>query len=152
MSEDGRASRVLTAATTNTAASYPLADGHTYAFTVSGLDASGAPAAVSSPFSVATMRAGATVSLDSRRSGTAASPLLMLTASLSATLPGVPLTERPLVLEARRGRHWRVVGRARTDMTGQAEWTLRLVRRSYDVRVVFPGAEDLDAAAASRSG
>ncbi len=147
--EDGGAGRVLVASTSATSAFIRLAGHHTYAFTVTGL---ASPSVTSAPFAITTLRSDAIVGLASERAGTR---LLTLTASLRAALPSVPLASRPLVLEARDGTHWRVVGRARTDMAGQAQWTVQLASRSYTVRVVFPGADDLAAASsqlATRGG
>ncbi len=42
-----------------------------------------------------------------------------------------------------------MLARERTDVAGQAQWTLRLATRSYSVRVVFQGAADLAAASAA---
>ncbi|HET8527976.1 MAG TPA: S8 family serine peptidase [Gaiellaceae bacterium] len=47
VSTDGRAARTLLASTTATSTSVPLAPGHTYSFTVTALDAGGAPTASS---------------------------------------------------------------------------------------------------------
>lgn len=47
VSTDGRTARTLLAATTLTSTSVPVASGHTYAFTVTALDAAGAPTATS---------------------------------------------------------------------------------------------------------
>src|SRR5207253_1948878 len=52
VSEDGGAPRVLVASTQETAGSFPLAFGHSYAFTVAALDATGAESAVSAPYDV----------------------------------------------------------------------------------------------------
>ena len=143
---DGGPSRVLGTATTATTASLPLAGSHVFSFTVTGLGPDGQPAATSAPVSITTVRSHAAVALASSRARSGAARMLTLTASLRAALPGVPLASRPLLLEAWNGRHWRVLGRARTDMDGQAQWTLRLVGRSYSVRVLFPGSADLAAA------
>jgi hypothetical protein len=52
VSEDSSAARVLLAGA-STAASYSLLPGHTYVFTVDGVDGSGAPVGSSPPFRVA---------------------------------------------------------------------------------------------------
>lgn len=149
VSEDGGQSRVLVTATSATSASFPLVGRHTYTFSVTGLGADGAPAVTSAPFEVATVRSGAEVALVSSRAGTGAARLLMLTASLRASLPSVSLAARPLMLEAWNGQRWRVAGRASTDPAGQARWTLRLEGRSFKLRAVFLGADDLVAASSS---
>jgi subtilisin family serine protease len=53
---DGRATRKLLSSTQLTSMSLPLTKGHTYAFTVSALDASGAPTATSAPVTFALKR------------------------------------------------------------------------------------------------
>jgi subtilisin family serine protease len=142
---NGGRSRVVLDGTTATTASFPLVRRRTYAFTLSGVGSDGAPAGVSAPVSVATVRSDAAVALASAR----APHLLMLTASLRAASPSVPLAARPLVLESWSGKRWTVIGRQRTDLTGQAQWAVRVERRNYKIRVLFPGADDLAAAASS---
>ena len=149
VSVDGGPRQVLRTDSTSTAESLPLVGRHAFSFTVTGLDADGLPAVTSAPLTVSTLRSQAAVALVSSQAGTGAARLLTLTASLKAALPSVPLASRPLVLEARQGRHWRVLGRERTDLDGQATWTIRLAGPSYRVRVVFPGAADLAAASAA---
>jgi subtilisin family serine protease len=56
--QNGGAERVLTPAATHTNASYALAKGRTYRFTVAALDAGGAQLAVSTPWTVSLPRAG----------------------------------------------------------------------------------------------
>ncbi len=146
---DGGRSRVLGTPTTATTASLPLAGRHDFSFTVTGLGPDGEPAVTSHPVTITTVRSDAAVALASSRAGTGAARVLTLTASLRAALPSVPLASRPLVLEAWNGRRWRVLGRERTDMDGQAQWSLRLVGKSYSVRVLFPGSDDLAAASAA---
>jgi hypothetical protein len=148
VSEDGGPSRVLVNETTATEASFPLAGKRTYAFTVTGLAPGGAPAASSAPFRVATVRSNASIVLAASRTGPGGTRTVVLTASLRAAVPSVSLAARQLVLEARNGTSWRVVGRARTDLTGQAHWALRLAPGGTSLRVLFPGAHDLAAAVA----
>jgi subtilisin family serine protease len=142
---NGGRSRVVLDGTTATTASFPLVRRHTYAFTLTGIGADGAPAGVSAPVSVATVRSDAAIALASARSP----HLLMLTASLRAARGSVPLAARPLVLESWNGKHWTVIGRQRTDLTGQAQWVVRVERRTYKIRVLFPGADDLAAASSA---
>jgi len=146
---DGGRSLVLGTDTTAAGASLPLAGSHVFTFTVTGLGPDGTPAVTSAPFTVSTVRSHAAVALASSHARSGAARLLTVTASLRAALPSVPLAARPLVLEARIGGHWHVLGRARTDEAGQAQWTLRLATPTYSVRVVFPGAADLAAASAA---
>ncbi len=146
---DNGPSRVLGAETTATTASLALVGSHVFAFTVTGLGANGEPAVTSVPVAVTTVRSHAAVALASSRAGTGTTRLLTLTASLRAALPSVPLASRPLVLEAWNGRRWHVLGRERTDVAGQAQWTLQLGNKSYSVRVLFPGSADLAAASAA---
>ncbi len=146
---DGGASRVLGTDTTAAGASLPLEGSHVFSFTVTGLRPDGSPAVTSAPFTVSTVRSHAAVALASSHARSGTARLLTVTASLRAALPSVPLAARPLVLEARLGGHWRVLGRERTDEAGQAQWTLRLATPTYNVRVVFPGAADLAAASAA---
>ena len=122
---------------------------HVFSFTVTGLRPDGTPAVTSAPFAVSTVRSHAAVALASSRERSGRARLLTVTASLRAALPSVPLASRPLVLEARVRGRWHVVGRERTDVAGQAQWTLRLATPGYSVRVVFPGAADLAAASAA---
>jgi hypothetical protein len=142
---NGGRSRVVLDGTTATTASFPLVRRHTYAFTLTGIGPDGAPAGVSAPVSVATVRSDAAVALASARSP----HLLMLTASLRAARASVPLAARPLVLESWTGKRWAVIGRERTDLTGQAQWAVRVERRNYKVRVRFLGADDLAPASSS---
>jgi len=146
---DGGSSRVLGTDTTALGASLPLAGSHLFSFTVTGLRPDGSPAVTSAPLTVSTVRSQAAVALASSRARSGTARLLTVTASLRAALPSVPLAARPLVLEARIGGHWHVLGRERTDEAGQAQWTLRLATPTYSVRVVFPGAADLAAASAA---
>jgi hypothetical protein len=146
---DGGPRRVLGTETTATAASLPLVGRHVFSFTVTGLGPDGEPAVTSAPVAITTVRSDAAVALTSSRAGSGAARVLTLTASLTAALPSVPLASRPLVLEAWNGRHWHVLGRERTDMDGRAQWTLRLGRNGYSVRVLFPGSDDLAAASAA---
>ncbi len=141
--KDGGPTRVLVAATSTTSTFVRLTGGHRYSFTVTGL---GTPSVSSQPFTVSTLRSDAAVGVASSLAG---SRLLTLTASLRAALPSVPLASRPLVLEAKEGTRWRIVARATTDMAGQAQWTVRLAGRSYTMRVLFPGADDLEAASSA---
>jgi subtilisin family serine protease len=149
VSEDGGESRVLADETSTTSAFFPLADGHAYSFTVTGLGADGAPAVTSAPYRVATVRSDAAVALAASRMRTGATRLLMLTASLRAARASVPLASRLLLLEAWNGKRWGVIGRAHTDLTGQAQWTVRVERRSYRIRVLFRGSDDLAAASSA---
>jgi hypothetical protein len=57
VAQNGRAARVLAPAATGTSASYALAKGQTYRFTVAALDAGGAQLAVSTPWTVSLPRA-----------------------------------------------------------------------------------------------
>jgi subtilisin family serine protease len=54
LTTDGRAARAVLAATHATSASLPVTRGHTYAFTVTALDAAGTPTATSSPLTITT--------------------------------------------------------------------------------------------------
>ncbi len=146
---DGGRSRVLGTATTATTASLPLFGSHLFSFTVTGLDPDGEPVASSAPVAITTVRSNAAVALASSRAGTGATRMLTLTASLRAALPSVPLAARPLVLESWNGHRWHVLGRARTNVDGQAQWTLRLGSRRFSVRVLFRGSDDLAAASAA---
>jgi subtilisin family serine protease len=146
--EDGGRSRVVVDGTTATTASFPLVRPHRYTFTVTGIGPDGSRAGVSAPVSVATFRSGAVVALATSQ----APHLLMLAASLRAALPSVSLAARPLVLESWTGQRWTVIGRQRTDLTGQAQWAIRVARRNYRIRVLFPGADDLAAASSSALG
>ena len=146
---DGGRSRVLGTETSATAASLPLVGSHVFGFTVTGLGPDGEPVATSAPVAITTVRSNAAVALASSRAGTGATRMLTLTASLRAALPSVPLAARPLVLESWNGHRWHVLGRARTDLDGQAQWTLRLGSRRFSVRVLFRGSDDLAAASAA---
>jgi hypothetical protein len=151
VSEDGGESRVLADETTTTSTStfFPLAEGHAYTFTATGLDADGAPVVTSAPYRVATVRSSAAVALAASRIRSGATRLLTLTASLRAARASVPLASRLLLLEAWNGTRWGVIGRARTDLTGQAQWTVRVERQSYRIRVLFRGSDDLAAASSA---
>lgn len=143
VTRDGEPDRVLTPATTGTSASYSLAAGSSYAFTVAALGATGEQLAVSPPWTVSLRQAPARLSLRANLPRGAASRRVELDARLS--VPGLPRAEgaRTVVLESFDGTRWSRAATAVTDSRGRAAWRYALTPGSYRIRARYPGSNEI---------
>lgn len=137
--------RVLVPSTTTTSASYSLASGSTYAFTVAALDAIGGETGVSHPWRVSLVQARASVTVGASKPSGRAPATIDVRATLRSADTSVSIAGRSLVLESFDGAAWMRASRARTDPRGAARWRFTLSAGSYRVRVRFAGADDLRA-------
>lgn len=135
--------RVLVPSTTTTTASYSLASGNTYAFTVIALDASGGETGSSRPWTVSFVQAPAVVTVTASRPYGPAPQSIDVRATLRSGDPSVTAAGRTLVLESFDGAAWLRASRATTGPRGTAHWRFALTAGSYRVRVRFGGADDL---------
>jgi subtilisin family serine protease len=143
VTRDSEPERVLTPATTGTSASYSLAEGSSYAFTVAALGATGEQLAVSAPWTVSLRQAPARLSLTANLPRGAASRRVELRAHLSvAGLPGAE-GARTVLLETFDGTRWSRAATAVTDMSGHAVWHYSLTPGSYRVRAHYPGTDEI---------
>lgn len=133
--QDEGAERVLTASTSATAASYAVSPGSRYAFTVTALDAAGAPIAVSAAYTLSLRQAPARLRL------TAARQANRVELGAALRVEGLPGAEggRTVALESFAGRAWTQAATARTDAAGRAVWTFSLERGRYRVRASYRG-------------
>lgn len=144
VAQDGGAERVIAGAATGTGASYSLASGSVYTFTVAALDASGAQLSVSPPWTVSLRMAKAKLSLKASRPQ--GSRRVELDAQL--TVEGQPGAEgaRTVVLESFDGTKWSQAASAVTDASGRAIWRYSLSAGSYKIRARYSGTDDIAAA------
>lgn len=146
VARDGGAERVLTNEATGGAASYSLAPGSVYAFTVAALDASGAQISRSEPWTVSLRQAASRLSLKADR---LAPRRVRLDARLQVdALPGAQAA-RAVVLESFDGTTWSRAAAAVTDADGRASWRYSLSRGSYKLRVRFAGGDEIAGATSS---
>ena len=140
VSRDGGAEQVLTAATTAAAASYSLASGSVYTFTVAALDAAGGQLSLSAPWTVSLRVATSKLSLKAVRS---ASRRVQLAARLQ--IDGQPGAQGalPVVLESFNGSTWSRAAAAVTDSSGVAAWRYSLTRGSYKLRARYAGSDGI---------
>jgi subtilisin family serine protease len=141
--QDSGPERVLTPATTATSASYSLAAGSTYTFTVVALGATGEQLAVSAPWTVSLRQAPARVSLKAKLPYGTASRRVEFDARLSvAGLPGAE-GARTLLLESSDGKRWSRAATAVTDSSGRAVWHYSVTAGSYRIRARYPGTDEI---------
>jgi len=143
VTQDGSIERVLTPATAETTASYSLAAGSRYSFTVTALGAAGEPLAVSAPWTVALRQAPARLSLTAILPRGVLSRRVELDARLSVV--GLPGAEgaRTVVLESYDGRRWSRAATAVTDPSGRAVWRYSLTTGTYRIRARYPGTDEI---------
>ncbi len=143
VTQDGSVERVLTPATAETSASYSLAAGSSYSFTVTALGAAGEPLAVSAPWAVALRQAPARLSLAAILPRGVSSRRVELDARLRVV--GLPGAEgaRTVVLESYDGRRWSQAATAVTDSSGRAVWRYSLTTGSYRIRARYPGTDEI---------
>jgi len=143
VTQDSEPKRVLTPLTTATTASYSLASGSSYAFTVTALGATGEELAVSAPWLVSLRQAPARISLTASLPRGAASRRVALDARLSvAGLPGAE-GARTVVLESFDGTRWSRAATAVTDSSGRAAWRYSVTAGSYRIRARYPGTDEI---------
>lgn len=144
VAQDGGAEQVITGAATGTGASYSLASGSVYTFTVAALDAAGAQLSVSTPWTVSLRVAKAKLSLKASRPQ--GSRRVELDAQLK--VEGQPGAEgsRTVILESFDGTIWSQAASAVTDASGRAAWRYSLAAGVYKIRARYSGTEDIAAA------
>ena len=143
VTRDSEPERVLTPATTGTSASYSLAAGSSYTFTVAAFGATGEQLAVSAPWTVSLRQAPARISLTANLPRGAASRRVELDARLSvAGLPG-DANARTVLLESFDGTRWSRAATAVTDSSGRAVWRYSLTAGSYRIRARYPGTNEI---------
>jgi len=143
VTQDSEPERVLTPAITATTASYSLASGSSYAFTVTALGATGTELAVSAPWLVSLRQAPARISLTASLPRGAASRRVALDARLSvAGLPGAE-GARTVVLESFDGTRWLRAATAVTDSSGGAAWRYSVTAGSYRLRARYSGTDEI---------
>jgi subtilisin family serine protease len=144
VAQDGGVEQVLTGAATGTGASYSLAVGSVYTFTVAALDSAGTQLAVSTPWTVSTQLAKARLSLKASRPG--GSRRVELDARLK--VEGQPGAEgaRTVILESFDGSRWSRAASAVTDASGRAVWRYSLKAGAYQIRARYSGSEEIAAA------
>jgi subtilisin family serine protease len=140
VARDGGSERVLTTGTTAAGASYSLAAGSVYTFTVAALDAAGGQLSVSVPWTVSLRLATSKLSLNAVRS---ASRRVQLEARLQ--IDGQPGAQAslPVVLESFNGSSWSRAATAVTDASGLAAWRYSLTRGSYKLRARYAGSDGI---------
>lgn len=143
VAQDGGVEQVITGAAAGTGASYSLASGSVYTFTVAALDAAGAQLSVSPPWTVSLRAARAKLSLKASR--TQGSRRVALDARLK--VEGQPGAEsaRTVILESFDGTSWSHAASAVTDASGRAVWRYSLAVGTYKVRARYSGTEDIAA-------
>jgi subtilisin family serine protease len=141
VAHNGGAQRVLTPVTTGTTASYAVAPGRIYSFTIAAVDADGAVLSVSTPWTVAVRRAPARISLKASR----LQGVRRVALAARLAVEGVAGAERArtVVLEAFDGLRWSRAATAVTDGTGRAVWRYALAAGSYRVRARYPGTDEI---------
>lgn len=140
---DSEPARVLTPATIATTASYSLAAGSSYTFTVAALGAGGEQLAASAPWTISLRQAPARISLTATLPRGSASRRVELAARLSvAGLPGAEAA-RTVVLESFDGARWSRAATAVTDAAGRAAWRYSLTAGEYRLRVRYPGTDEI---------
>jgi len=143
VTQDSEPKRVLTPVTTATTASYSLASGSSYAFTVTALGATGEELAVSAPWLVSLRQAPARISLTASLPRGAASRRVALDARLSvAGLRGAE-DARTVVLESFDGTRWSRAATAVTDSSGRAAWRYSVTAGSYRIRARYSGTDEI---------
>lgn len=148
VTENG-AARILLPTTTATSATYSLATGGTYAFTVVALDPAGGEAGSSRPWTVSLAQAPSTLTVAASQARGRLPAQIDVAATLRSGDPSVPVGGRSLVLESYDGARWIRSSHATTGPRGGARWRFTLNAGAYRVRVRFLGGDDL-AAAVSR--
>jgi subtilisin family serine protease len=143
--DDGKP-RVLVPSTADRSAKFDLTFGHTYSFTVSGLDATGTPVAQSQPLGIALPRAKAALRLSVSRFGGLHPLKVQLSATLAPHSLGVAASGRDVVLEAFAHGSWHPSADTVTGPGGRAAWTFTLGPGVYRLRARFVGTADLAAA------
>ena len=143
VARDGEPERVLTPATTEASASYSLAAGSSYSFTVAAFGATGEQLAVSAPWTVSLRQAPARVTLTAKLPRGAFSRRVELDARLE--VPGLPGAEgaRTVLLESFDGTRWSRTATAVTRASGRAVWRYPLTPGSYRIRVRYPGTDEI---------
>lgn len=150
VTQDGEPERVLTPATAETSASYSLAAGSSYSFTVTALGVAGEQLAVSAPWTVSLRQAPARISLTANLPRGAASRRVELDARLSVIgLPGAAAA-RSVVLESFDGRRWSRAATAVTDSSGRAVWRYSVTAGTYRIRARYPGTDEIAAATSAQ--
>jgi hypothetical protein len=143
VARDSEPERVLTPATTSTTASYSLAAGSSYTFTVAALGPGGEQVAASAPWTISLRQSLARISLTATLPRGAASRQVQLAARLSvAGLPGAE-GARTVVLEQFDGTRWSRAATAVTDPSGRAGWRYSLTAGSYRIRARYPGTDEI---------
>ena len=144
--EEGLSLRGLTAqpvAVERGTAKFDLTFGHTYSFTVSGLDATGTKVAQSQPFGIELPRAKAALRLSASRFGGVHPLKVQLSATLAPQSLGVAASGRDVVLEAFSHGGWHSSSDTVTGPGGRAAWTFTLGPGVYRLRARFVGTVDL---------
>lgn len=143
VTQDGSVERVLTPVTAATSASYSLAAGSSYSFTVTALGAAGEPLGVSAPWTVALRQAPARLSLTAILPRGVSSRRVELDARLRVV--GLPGAEgaRTVVLESYDGRRWSRAATAVTNSSGRAVWHYALATGTYRIRARYPGTNEI---------
>ena len=147
--QDEGKSRVLVPSTADRSATFDLSFGHTYAFTVSALDATGTQVAQSRPFGLELPRAGAALQLSVNRFGGLHPLKVLLDAKLSPSAAGVSASGRDVVLEAFAHGAWHPASNTLTGAGGRAAWAFTLGPGVYRLRARFVGGADLAAVASA---
>jgi len=143
VTRDSEPERVLTPATTGTSASYSLATGSSYTFTVAAVGATGEQLAVSAPWTVSLRQAPARISLTANLPRGATPRRVELDARLSvAGLPGAE-GARTVVLESFDSARWSRAATAVTNSSGRAVWRYSLAAGSYRIRARYPGTDGI---------
>lgn len=147
LARDGGAERVVTAATTASAASYSLTPGSVYTFKVAALDSAGAQLSTSTPWTLSLRQAASRLTLSvSHR----ASRRVELAGQLDIVGTAAAQGSHPLVLESFDGTRWSRAGAATTDASGRAVWKISVRTGVYRLRARYAGSDAI-APAASRA-
>jgi subtilisin family serine protease len=143
VTRDSEPPSVLTPATVETSASYSLAPGSLYTFTVTALGAAGEELAASAPWALSLRQAAARISLTASLPRGSESRRVVLDARLS--VDGLPGAEgaRTVVLESFDGRHWARAATAVTDSSGRAGWRYALTAGAYRIRARYLGTDEI---------
>ena len=141
--QDGGVEQVITGAATGTGASYSLAAGSVYTFTVAALDAAGGQLRVSTPWTVSLRTAKARLSLKAAQ--LPSSRRVQFDARLK--VEGQPGAEgaRTVILESFDGTRWSQSASAVTDASGRTVWIYSLEPGSYKIRARYVGTEEIAA-------
>ncbi len=140
--EGSGASRVVLPATRRTYTVFKGRFGQTYSFTVTAIDAAGAPAATSEPLTV-TLPGVASLRLTASRTAGPAPLRVVLRASLAPAAGSAAVAGREVALEAVEDGRWQEAAVARTSASGRAAWTYTLDRGTYRLRARFARTDDL---------